>query len=231
MNIEKTNFVIEDILKNNIWNIKKKKQKWSTIRKIDLFLLIFSVYSACFSVFAIVTNPNYTFFYGSFGNITIAGRILTMFLQTMIVYIVSSIPYLIVHLFLMITLGENLITRKKEKLSFEENKIIYEYKYFLPMLNNETQKNKICYKNIKNKDLLYKIEIDKEKIEKITYIDDVQKIKIYGEIKNIILNSKTNEIIEENLSEEFVFYNYFKPDFIIFLEKENIKVEYLFCLK
>ena len=226
----KTKFNIEEILKNNIWNIKKKKQKWSAIRKIDLFLLIFSVYAACFSVFVVVSNPTYTFFYGAFGNVTIAGRILTMFLQTTIVYIVSSIPYLIVHLFLTMTLGENLITRKKEILFFEENKLIYDYKDYLSLLLD----SKIRKENLKNTrkyDILFKVEMPKEKIEKITYIDDVQKIKLYGEFKKLLINKKTKEILDELFIDEFTLYNYYKPDLINFLEKENIKVEYLFCSK
>ena len=85
-------FKIDELTKKHIWKKNKRKQKWTKLRYIDLFLLVLSVYCPCFFILHSVLNPDFTYFYGPYGNITTYGRVMTMIIRTSIVYISTSIP-------------------------------------------------------------------------------------------------------------------------------------------
>ena len=201
-------FVVDDTLKKHIVNTKKKKPKWKKLKYIDLALLVVSIYCACFSVFYSIINPSFTYFYGSYGNITTSGRILTMFIRTSIVYLMMSIPYFIVHFYYLKIVGIDILNRIKEEINVEDNILTYSYKELSKPNTNIT------------------VLFDRTKIEKIVYSDDTNKMIIYGDIFHTL---KNKEIEQEKNINDFVMYGYFKPDLLRWFEEKNVKIEYMFC--
>lgn len=208
---------IDESIKKSIWKRKENKPKYHKLKMLNLALLILAIYCACFSVFYSVMNPQYTLFYGAYGNITTSGRIITMFLRTIGIFVLTSIPYFIAHLYFQIIIGKDLIDRKKEKISIEDKTVEYEY----ISLVNKT---------------ISKIKINIDKIDKITYSEDAGKITVYGEILENVIDITLKDTNNENKGKnkkltDFSLYNYFKPDLLHWFETNDVKVEYLFCFK
>ena len=182
-------------LKKHIWKKKKNKQQWTKIKYLDLFCLILPIYVALFSIFHSIVNTNFTYFYGYYGTTTLSGRILSMFLSTFFFYLLSSVPYFIVHVVFMLTAGENFVDRIKEKIETNEEELVYSY-----------------YNILKPKETK-KVYIKLNELTKITYMEDINKIHLYGNIyisetiKGIERERKLNDFILNCIYEKVCIYN------------------------
>lgn len=201
-------FNIDEELKKHIWNKKKKKQRWTKIKYLDLFCLVIPIYIAFFSIFHSVINQNFTYFYGVYGTNTLGSRLLSMFFITFISYAISSVPYFIVHTIFILTAGECFLDRVNEKIEITEEELIYS---FAPLLKPKSIK---------------KIFIKTKELTKITFMEDISKMHLYG---NVYMSEMKHGIEREIKLEDFVLYDYFNPSLIKYFDKKEIAIEYLFC--
>ena len=101
------------------------------------------------------------------------------------------------------------MTRYKEKIEIVEDDLFYSY---------------IDIKHSLKKKV---IEINRNDIEKITYLENCNKITLYG---NIYTKGELDNKDKEQKIDSFVMYGYFVPDILRWFEDVGMKIEYLFCL-
>lgn len=205
-------FKVDEIVKAKIQNNRYKKQEWSKLRYLDTFLYVVSIYVPLFFIFMVLTNQTYSLFYASNGAITTSGRILTLAVLSISSYLILYLPYLILHIFLLYKTGKNILMRKKEIISINENNEI-----------------KYSYIDLLNKNKKHIVTIKLEDLEKISYMEEIKKIVLVGKNNIETIDLTSNKVIHKEENDVLDIYAYFKPDLLKELEKKDVKIEINFC--
>ena len=200
-------FKIDDVAKVKIQKNKYQRQEWSKTRLLDMFLYVLAIYVALFSIFIVINRPTFSLFYGSNGAITTSGRVLTIAFLAIISYCVMYIPYFSLHTYLIMKTGKDIVTRKQEKFKIEDDKLIY------------------SYHKLFDKAHTYQVVTKIEDIEKISYIETIKKIIIVGKSTIETYDKDMNNLIRDEVIDNYNIYSYFKPNILKELEKRDIQIE------